>query len=228
MNEPVRTLRRAKSLTDQAAEQIRARIVGGEFELGAPLSENTLAAELGVSKTPVREALLRLRMEGLVSILPRRGTVVFDMTADEIRELGELRETLELAALRLAAGRNRIALVNALDRIVAMMGGALADDDIVRYRKLDAEFHQALFDHCGNRFIVSAYESFAFRVQALRTRLSVDPALNRSSYRDHQALCALIENDRIDEAAERLSAHVRATIANYAATITAHRGTMAS
>jgi DNA-binding GntR family transcriptional regulator len=220
MSEPVRTLQRAKSLTEQAAEQIRSRIVGGEFQLGAPLSENTLAAELGVSKTPVREALLRLRMEGLVSILPQRGTIVFDMTADEIRELGELRETLEIAALRLAAARNRHALVRMLDGIVGTMGVALAEDDTVRYRNLDADFHQAFFEHCGNGYFLGTYESFAFRVKALRTRLSVDPALNRSSYRDHQAIASLVDSGAIDEAAARLSAHVRSTIAEYVAIIT--------
>ncbi len=224
MNESVRVLQRAKSLTEQAVEQIRSRIVGGEFELGAPLSENTLAAELGVSKTPVREALLRLRMEGLVSVLPQRGTIVFEMTAEELRELGELRETMELAALRLAASRNRPLLVKALDGIVGAMGVALADDDTVLYRTLDGEFHQAFFDHCGNRYLASAYESFAFRVRALRTRLSVDPALNRSSYRDHQAIASLVDSGGIQEALERLSEHVHSTIANYVA-IVARRAT---
>lgn len=220
MHEPIRTLQRAKSLTEQAAEQIRSRIVAGEFELGAPLSENALAAELGVSKTPIREALLQLKMEGLVSILPQRGTVVFDMTADEIRELGELRETLELAALRLSAERNRAALVRSLDGIVGAMGVALAEDDAVEYRNLDADFHQALFENCGNRYFLGTYGNFAFRVKALRTRLSVDPSLNRSSYRDHQSIASLVDSGAIGEALERLSAHVRSTIEEYVAIIT--------
>ena len=98
-------LRRAKTLTEQAADTIRARIIGGELPLGAPLSENQLASELGVSKTPIREALLQLKVEGLVSIQPQRGSFVFDMSPADIAELGELRETLELAALRLAMAR---------------------------------------------------------------------------------------------------------------------------
>jgi DNA-binding GntR family transcriptional regulator len=219
MSDEVRTLHRAKSLTEQAAEQIRSRIVGGEFPLGAPLSENTLAAELGVSKTPVREALLRLKMEGLVSVLPQRGTVVFDMTGDEIREMGELRETLEVTALLLSAERNREPLLRTLDGIVGAMGVALADGDTVAYRNLDADFHQAFFEHCGNTYFSRTYESFAFRVKALRTRLSVDPSLNRSSYRDHKAIAADIDNGSIEDAAERLSEHVRSTISEYVAII---------
>ena len=107
MKQQPRQLQRSKSLTEQAVEEIRALIVRGDFELGAPLSENTLAAELGVSKTPVREALLHLRSEGLVSIQPQRGSFVFNMSSAEVLELGELRETLELAALRLAADAGR-------------------------------------------------------------------------------------------------------------------------
>src|SRR3546814_13734933 len=93
MAEPLRVLQRPKSLTTLAVDEIRGRIVRGELGLGAPLSENALALELGVSKTPIREALLQLKMEGLVSIQPPRGSFVFDMTVEEIRPLGELRAT---------------------------------------------------------------------------------------------------------------------------------------
>lgn len=212
---PGRELRRPKSLADRAASDIRSRIIRGDFELGAPLSENTLAVELGVSKTPVREALLQLKMEGLVSIHPQRGTFVFDMTAREIEELGELRETLEIAALRLATQRHRAPLLKVMEEIVRAMRAALDSDDIIGYRTLDADFHQTLIDHCGNRLFASAYAGLSFRIQALRTRLSVDPALNESSYCDHKALCALIEACRDDQAADLLTVHVRGTVDTY-------------
>ena len=85
-------IKRQKTLTEQAADAIRARIVEGQFEFGEALSEITLATELGVSKTPVREAFLQLKNEGLVDILPQRGTFVFRMTIEELRRtvgLGE-------------------------------------------------------------------------------------------------------------------------------------------
>lgn len=216
-------LRRAKSLTEQAAEQIRARIIRGDFELGAPLSENTLAAELGVSKTPVREALLQLKGEGLVSIQPQRGTFVFDMRADEIVHLGELREVLEAAALRAACERNRSTLLAELARILAAMRTALDDGDAVAYRTLDAQFHQSFFDCSGNEFLRASYLGIAFRIQALRTRLSVDPMLNRCSFDDHCALHDLIAADRVAEALDLLSRHVRGTVADYAASVEKRR-----
>jgi DNA-binding GntR family transcriptional regulator len=217
-------LTRARSLTDQAADEIRARIVRGDFPPGAPLSENTLAAELGVSKTPIREALLRLSMEGLVTIRPQRGSFVFDMTAEEIVELGELRETLEVAALRLAAARDRAELVAELQTIVADMAAALEAGCFARYRTLDADFHAAFFRHCGNRFFVGSYEGFAFRVQALRARLSNDPALNFKSLGEHGEMAELLAAGRTADAAALLARHVRGTVADYVRTLGRRRG----
>jgi DNA-binding GntR family transcriptional regulator len=219
MTERTRHLRRAKSLTEQAADEIRARIVFGDVPLGASLSENTLAAELGVSKTPVREALLQLKSEGLVSIQPQRGSFVFDMSAGEIVQLGELRETLELAALRLAAKHDAQALVEELQAILARMRKALDRNDAATYRKLDADFHRAFFDRSGNMYLLASYLGIAFRIQALRTRLSADPMLNRTSYNDHEKLCRLVDRGRIDDALALLSSHVRRTVEDYAATI---------
>ncbi|MGH6887397.1 MAG: GntR family transcriptional regulator [Geminicoccales bacterium] len=212
-------LKRAKSLTEQAADEIRARIVRGDFQLGAPLSENTLATELGVSKTPIREALLRLKMEGLVSIKPQRGSFVFDMAAAEIVELGELRETLEVAALTLAARRNRSKLVADLEAVVAAMKAALDAGQFARYRTLDSDFHTAFFHHCGNSFFVSCYNGFAFRVQALRARLANDPALNRKSLGEHIEMVELLAEERAAEACTLLSRHVQGTIADYVSSL---------
>ncbi len=208
-------LKRTKSLTEQAADEIRTRIVRGDFQLGAPLSENTLASELGVSKTPIREALLQLKMEGLVSIQPQRGTFVFDMSATEIVELGELRDTLEVAALRMAAHRNGLPLIATLEALRTQMERAVAAGEVVRYRSLDAAFHQAFFDHCGNSFFMSCYAGFAFRVQALRGRLSNDPALNERSLAEHGRMIALLKGDAVEEACSLLSSHVRATATQY-------------
>lgn len=228
MKQQPRQLQRSKSLTEQAVEEIRARIVRGDFELSAPLSESTLAAELGVSKTPVREALLQLRSEGLVSIQPQRGSFVFDISSAEILELGELRETLELAALRLAAERDARGLADALRAIMAKMRLALDRGDVMSYRMLDGDFHRAFFEHAGNRYLLASYLGIAFRIQALRTRLSKNPVLNRSSYRDHESLHQLIRAGRTDEALALLSSHVRGTIVDYAASIDVRRAAEAS
>jgi DNA-binding GntR family transcriptional regulator len=209
------TLTRTRSLADQAAEQIRLRIVRGDFQLGEALSETTLAAELGVSKTPIREAFLRLKTEGLVDVQPQRGTFVFRMSAGEVRTLSEFRDILETSALRLAMQKNAPALASALGSIVTGMDGTLAGDDAVGYRELDGLFHKCIIDHCGNAYLSEAYATVAFRIQALRNRLSRESDLNARSLEEHRTLAGLIGRGLDAEAVAFLKTHIATTAADY-------------
>ena len=184
---------RPKSLTELVVDELRARIIDGRLRLGAALSENTLAADLGLSKTPVREALLQLKLERLVEVLPQRGTYVFRLAADQVAPITELREVLELAALRAAMSRNRGALIDALAEITEAMAEALKLDDTVGYQRLDGQYHQAIIDLSGNPYFSDAYGQIGFRIQALRSRLSNEARLNRLSMKDHRALLKLIK-----------------------------------
>jgi DNA-binding GntR family transcriptional regulator len=207
--------RRPQSLAEQAADAIRSRIISGEYQLGEALSETALAVKLGVSKTPIREAFLRLKTEGLVNIQPQRGTFVFDMTAEEVRELTELREILEIAAARFAIRRRAGKLADALDEVVAGMRDALRGTNVAEYRMLDGAFHKRIIEHAGNAFLQASYETIAFRIQALRSRLSLDPVLNRQSLREHREFAALVRAGEISRASTCLSDHIRATAANF-------------
>jgi DNA-binding GntR family transcriptional regulator len=206
---------RGPSLTEQAAAYIRARIVHGNLQCGEPLSELALAQELGVSKTPVREALLELKRQGLVEIHPQRGTFVFEMSPDQVVQLAEVRSILELAALRLAMDRNRDALGRRWSEIVAAMGVAMGNGDTEDYRILDGAFHQAIFDVTGNQFLCETFTVVAFRIQALRNRLSLDPDLNITSYDEHKRLTKYVERDEGDEAIKLLAWHIEWTRERY-------------
>ena len=167
-----RTFRGSRSLADQAAEHIRRHIVKGDYQLGEALSETTLAAQLGVSKTPVREAFLRLETEGLVDIQPQRGTFVFRMGAAEVRALSEFRDVLESAALTLAMPGVHRRSAPRWAEIVSDMEKALAGHDAATYREHDSRFHECIIRHSGNAYLVEAYDRIAFRVQTLRNKLS--------------------------------------------------------
>lgn len=210
-------LERGPSLTEQAAEALRDRIVGGAFQLGEALSEVSLASELGVSKTPVREALMQLRRDGLVEVHPQRGTFVFTMTAEQVRQLSEMRSILETAALRLAMSRNRPALVTAWRGIVAAMRAALADGHAARYRTLDGDFHRIVVKFAENRYLLEAFDGLAFRVQALRNRLSREDELNRTSYADHRAFLDLARKNDVDAILALAVRHVEWTRDHYVA-----------
>jgi DNA-binding GntR family transcriptional regulator len=203
------------AVIEQAAETIRSRIVNGQLVLGEPLSETALAVELGVSKTPVREAFLRLEAEGLIEIKPQRGTFVFDMSAQEVRDLCELREVLEIAAMRSAVRRRASQLADALEAIVADMREALGSGNILGYRMLDLAYHRSIVEHAGNAALRTTYEALTFRIQALRNRLTLDPVLNRQSMRQHRVIAKLVRAGEIYRACTCLSDHIRRLEAHY-------------
>jgi DNA-binding GntR family transcriptional regulator len=206
---------RPKSLTELVVEELRRRIIDGRLRLGEALSENALAAELGISKTPVREALLQLKLERLVEVLPQRGTYVFRLGADQVVMISELREVLEVAAARAAVERNHAALVRRMSEIYEAMRAAYEADDTVAYRTLDGEYHQAVIDLSGNPFIRDAYSQVGFRIQALRSRLSKEAALNRLSIRDHREMLKLIRARDVPSLQQLLRAHIEQTKRSY-------------
>jgi DNA-binding GntR family transcriptional regulator len=131
-----RLLTRPKSLTDLAHDRIRQLIVGGELPMGSELSEATLAAQLGISKTPVREALLRLRVDGLIDIQPQRGTFVFSLTPEQVEEICVFREVVEVTAVRLAMERRHAELAKCLQANVREMARARKARDWKTIRQL--------------------------------------------------------------------------------------------
>jgi DNA-binding GntR family transcriptional regulator len=210
-------IKRQKTLTEQAADAIRARIVSGEFHFGEALSEIALATELGVSKTPVREAFLQLKNEGLVEILPQRGTFVFQMTGEQLRQLVEMRELLEGASLRFAM-RNGAPLADALQIVIDRMAAAVDEHDHAAYRRHDADFHQAIISASGNAFIDSAYSIIAFRVQALRNRLSLE-AQNWRSFEGYKDVARHVRDNNVDAAQAKLLEYIGDAVNAYMARI---------
>lgn len=215
----LRPIKRQKTLTEQAADAIRARIVDGQFEFGEALSEIALANELGVSKTPVREAFLQLKNEGLVEILPQRGTFVFKMTTEQLRQLMEMRELLEVNSLRFAMRGGGEDLARDLQRIIDSMEKATGDRDPVSFRRHDADFHTAIIRASSNAFIQSAYNVIALRVQAFRNRVSLDTQ-NWRSLDEHKQVLRLVEAKETDAAADALQGHIRGAFYDYVARIT--------
>lgn len=204
-------IERPKSLKELVVDELRKRIIDGRLQLGAALSENTLAAELGISKTPVREALAQLRIDGLVDVQPQRGTYVFRLAAEQVIMISELREILEVAAAAAAVDRNHAPLLARMSRLFTDMRQAYEDDDTLAYRTLDGEYHQTIIDLSGNPYIRDAYSQVGFRVQALRTRLSREALLNRLSLKDHREILRLIKARDVPNLQRLLRGHINQT-----------------
>src|SRR5574341_218159 len=196
-------LERPHLLTDLAHERIRAAIVDGEIMLGEQGSEAQLAQRMGISKTPVREALVRLKIEGLVEIHPQRGTFVFQLEPQQVSQLWELRAMVETAALRDSAATDRRGLAREMARCVAEMHEAEAAGDIKALARIDMDFHWQFFANCPNAYLRSAYERIRYQLVALRHRSPIDNAVA-----SHQVLVDAVASGNIDAACALLREHV--------------------
>jgi DNA-binding GntR family transcriptional regulator len=215
----IRRIARPKSLAETVLAHLRSSIVHGDLELGQPLSERQLADDLGVSKTPVREALAQLRNEGLVLIFPQRGAFVFTLSAREVAAICEFRSAVETAAIRLAMVRNPDAFTADLAAIVAEMAAAQKRGDQRAYLALDTRYHAAFFAHCGNTYLHDSYERYVGKIAALRTHLAVKPLHTKMSFQEHRQMLATIKERDVDATIAILDVHIGRTRETYAAEI---------
>jgi DNA-binding GntR family transcriptional regulator len=204
----MRPLQRPKLLVEMATEAVREMIVSGALDLGARLSEQRIADALGISITPVRDAFARLAHEGLLEVVPQKGTFVFRLSRGDLNQLCEARVAIEPAALRLAHERASAALVAALRAVVARMEAALGAGDVKAYLELDTEFHETLVAASGNAYLVQAYGLIAAKVATLRLRLGTDPHHVGKSRAEHAAIVEALREDRLDEALGVLRRHI--------------------
>lgn len=212
-------IERPRSLTQSALTQIRDAIVAGDLELGRPLSERALSEMLHISKTPVREALAQLRLEGLVRIYPRRGACVFSLSAQEVVEICELRQALESAALRYAVERGGEAFRSALAATVEAMRAAKAAGDRKAYLRQDTAFHACFCQHSGNALMAQTYSLYVGKIAALRTHLSHKPHHVELSFAEHAAMLEAIARNDVEAALAILDVHIARTRTSYASTI---------
>ncbi|MFE7275824.1 GntR family transcriptional regulator [Streptomyces sp. NPDC057623] len=201
------------SMQARVIAEMRRRIIKGDIEPGAPLSELALAEEFGVSRTPVREALKQLQTEGLVEIRPRVGTFVTTPSRREITELFEMKELLEGAAARLLARRGRVAEIDLLERNLREADDAVERDDRERYAELVQEFHDLLISGADNSKLEAHYRMLMNQLaysRLVNTSLS-QPGRALQSDREHHLVLGLILEKDGDSAEHVMREHVRSS-----------------
>ncbi len=194
-------------LRDVIREQLRAQIAEGVWAPGTRLVERELAAEFGVSRVPVREALRALESEGFIQLLPRRGAVVRDLTRSVVADLFDIREVLEALVARLAAERIHDEGLAELRGVVEDGRRAVDADDHAWAGAANTTFHETLLRLSGNDSLRSLLEPLTGRLRWL-FRQSTD--LRRVQAEHEQLLAALAMHDA-DLAAAVAVAHVRAS-----------------
>jgi DNA-binding GntR family transcriptional regulator len=149
--------RGSDSAQARVVEALRRDIGTGALAPRSQVSESALATQFGTSRTPIREALKQLQIEGLVKIIPRVGTFVTEPSWQEIVELSQVKEMLEALAARLVAQRADMAILGVLERNLAESTDAMAAGDIDRYVVLVREFHDVMIRGANNQKLLSHY-----------------------------------------------------------------------
>jgi DNA-binding GntR family transcriptional regulator len=213
---PVRTTGDAEgqSIRRQVYEQLREAILSAELLPGSTVSENELASTLHVSRTPLREAIQRLRSEGLIRVVPQVGTFIEKLDLSHICDALFMREAVECAAMaRLASALPEDAL-QGLEEIVAAHHRAIDENDVAATMMKDAEFHRALFELAGVpgvwRYVIEAREMHR-RVRILSRAERRFDATRRSA-NHHLEILRELAAGRPDCAIAKLREHVRMNV----------------
>jgi DNA-binding GntR family transcriptional regulator len=182
------------TFAERAYREIKSRILENEFPAGSIMLEQELAALLEMSRTPVREALIRLAREGMIDVRPRHGMRVLPVSANDMREIYQILTALEAeAAAQIARDGAPAARLAELRAAVAEMDEALAADDLDAWARADDHFHRVILASCGNERLKAIIEQFmdqSHRVRKLTLKLRPKPV---SSNDDHRALVDAIE-----------------------------------
>ncbi|MCD0450019.1 GntR family transcriptional regulator [Actinocorallia sp. API 0066] len=196
------------SVRDLAYATLRRRIVEVALKPGERLVERDLAAELNISRIPLREAMRMLAAEGLVVLVPGKGALVSPFTPADVRDLFDVRESLESLAARLAAARASTESVKALADRLAECRAATEARDVPRIAAANAAFHAEIIALAGNPLLTSIMTPLAARTEWLfRLTSSRDPA---EQCTEHEVLFDLIASGNADAAAAAAYAHIAA------------------
>ena len=211
------------SMRQMAYLHIEKKIASRDLRAGDPVSELPIANELGISRTPTREAIRRLVAEGLLEEVPGRGVVVVTLNRHDIVEIHELRKALEVAAVRMATRRltgsqelnNLRQVADKMESLIEEMERldqqALDAKEINRYEAADIAFHTYLLQAAGNRRMLKIVSELRSLIRIFAMRKVGHKAENiRDIHRDHVNVIAAIADGDAERAAAVLSAHIDA------------------
>jgi DNA-binding GntR family transcriptional regulator len=214
--------------SDLAYESLRDDILNWRIAPGTALSETELALRLGVSRTPLRAALARLALEGLVDTSRGRTGVVPDVSVESIAQQFEVREALELQAARLAARRRDPAVFTELAESFAHATETLAAGGTDAYYAVVARFDQAMDDAVGNPAMRAALEGVRIHLFRARRLAQDNPERLLQAAAEHRLICEAVRDGDAELAASATAVHLRGSLTTITATLKQRAATRAA
>lgn len=197
-----------KPLRELVCENIRQAIVDGTFNPGERLMEIQLAEEMGVSRTPVREAIRKLELEGFVVMIPRRGTYVADISIRDITEIYEIRTCLDELAAGLAAERITDEELAVLNNYLEETDKYATDEDWDKIVKADTAFHDLIYTASRNGRLRSVINNLREQLTVIRSRTFKYPGRLLESLAEHRRLVEAIADRDVEKAKQAARTHI--------------------
>lgn len=205
-----------RSAPEQVTAALRSAIVAGVLRPGERLPQLELAGRLGVSRMPVREALNRLEAEGLVVIHPHRGAMVSALSVDELREIYDIRISLETMALRLSIPRMEREDLGELERLLLEMDAVKQPQD---WLNLNREFHGRLYRPSARRRLCGLIDNLRAQSERYLRIFAGHPDRTRQAQKDHWDIYRACGRRQVERAVALLGAHLSRTVDALAAVL---------
>ena len=197
-----------KPLREVVFNTLREAIISGELKPGERLMEVKLAEKMGVSRTPVREAIRKLELEGLVSMLPRKGAHVAELSAKDIMDVLEVRATLDGMATSLAAERITDEEIKDLSHIQVQFEGYTYKENLQGSIKKDVEFHELIYRASRNERLIQISSNLREQIQRFRVIYMKDYSNPKDLIKEHQCILEAISRHDVEGAKRYAQIHI--------------------
>ena len=203
-----------KSLRGQVFDKIRSDILNGKYKRGEELVESSIGKELGISRTPVREAIRQLELEGLVQLVPNKGAFVTGISEKDVRDIYLIRARLEGLAARMAAKNITPELLDAMEETVVLSEYHAKKEHYEQVCEMDSKFHKLLYKASGSRILEHTLTDFHQYVQRVRMASIMKKRRMEKSNEEHDAILTAISEHEEEKAELVATRHISNTVEN--------------
>ncbi len=209
MKVPLPQVRQGRVLADWVIASLREAILSGYFEPGEKLDQDLIAEELGVSRTPVREALKRLESEGFIKVRPHYGAFIIDVSRQDISDVFEVRGLLESEVMRQVTPLIPESVLDELERSLAETQAQFEAGDSSKHFESDVGFHETIDNFVENKLLKEVLDSLTNRISMIRRFAQLGPGYHMAeSFREHRAILQAMRQRDPEQAAERMRVHL--------------------
>ncbi len=197
-----------KPLREIVFEALRELIINGQIKAGERLMEVQLAEEMGVSRTPVREAIRKLELEGLVVMIPRKGAYVSDLSTKDVADVFEIRAALEALAAGLACERITEEELEELERLLLQVAKCVKAENLEELVEADTQFHDVVYRASRNKRLVQIISNLREKIQRFRAISMGTAGRMRETLEEHRQMVAAITERNVELARRVAREHI--------------------